>query len=99
MANIDNKLIGSVIIGAIENAIRYERIQDGAASNYKVDELVRAHATLTRKLYKSEEMRIEKWLAESIAMGTDFGSFCAVNDILKRVGREPVTLEEYKMYN
>lgn len=95
MANIDNELIKGTILGAIENAIRLEHMEGGAASDYRVGELKHAHATLTRKVYRSDEARTEHWLAQSITDGSDFGTWCIKKSILERAGMSSSHAEEF----
>lgn len=84
MANIDNELIKETLLRAIENAIRFEHLQDGASSTYEIDKLASAHRTLIRKVYKSQEMRKENWLAHSIQTGQDLGTVFTRAEIEKK---------------
>lgn len=100
MANIDNELIKGTLLRAIENAIRYHNIEGGAASEYYIRDLKKAHATLVGKVYKSEEKRQDEWLSSAIVNGTDFGTYCAETNVLKRHnGKTELSISEFVELN
>lgn len=86
MANVDNELIKRLILPALENAVRLEYVENGPVKSERVKEYERAHLTLTRKVFRSEEARTDHYMARSISSGSDFGTAFVKGQLLERFG-------------
>lgn len=78
--NIEKEMAKQVLLPALKDAIRYANL---CGDTYNKEKYVTAHMTIVYKVFKSNEMRRENYLAKSIRHGDDLGLHSTIQDIIK----------------